>query len=152
MNRVWREITDVDIASYRHPPLFRLLGIPHPERAEVIASGVGGQRIAHFSTGKRFIQRITAWNPPHEYAFSFNPERGFRVGFIFDLSDGPVQIPTGSYELAEWSAGTRIRLSTTYSIDRRLHLLLEMPVRAMLRAFQRYLLSSISRNVSDDRA
>jgi len=92
---VWDQITNVDIHSFPHPPYFRFLGIPNPMRAEVISSGVGGQRIAYSDTGKRFIQQITVWDPLHEYAFSFNPEEGFKVVLFFDLSDGIVQIPTG---------------------------------------------------------
>lgn len=149
VQRAWDEITDVDIADYAHPPVLRLMGIPHPLRAEVVAGGVGGQRIAYFATGKRFIQRITVWEPCHEYAFTFNPEAGFKVVFFFDLSSGFVQIPSGSYLLDSpaGESGTRIRLSTQYSIDRRVRLLLGFPVRLTLRMFQRYLLRSITRNV-----
>jgi len=143
----WDEITDVDIANYDLPAYLKLAGIPHPLRAEVNAAGVGGERIAYFHTGKRFIQRITVWNPPREYAFTFNPERGFKVVFLFDLSDGVVQIPSGSYLIDSAGGQTVISLSTQYTIDRRLHLLLGPPVRAMLRIFQRYLLRSIAGNV-----
>ena len=76
---VWEQITNVDIHSFPHPRYFRFLGIPNPLRAEVIDSGVGGQRIAYFDTGKRFVQRITVWEPNREYAFTFNPEPGFAM-------------------------------------------------------------------------
>ena len=143
----WDEITNVDIGNYALPAYLKLAGIPHPLRAEVNAAGVGGERIAYFDTGKRFIQRITVWDPPREYAFTFNPESGFKVVFFFDLSDGVVQIPSGSYLLDSAGGQTVIRLSTQYSIDRRLHLVLGPPVRIMLRVFQRYLLRSIAGNV-----
>jgi hypothetical protein len=39
---VWHHITEVDIASFRHPAYFALLGIPKPLRAEVTSPGVGG--------------------------------------------------------------------------------------------------------------
>ena len=141
--RIWDEITNVDIHSYPQPWYFRLAGIPHPLRAEVIATGVGGQRIAYFASGKRFIQRITTWEPYREYAFTFNPEKGFRVVFLFDLSDGIVQIPTGSYLLTHQGNSVSLRLSTEYSIDRRFAKILGPPVRLGLRAFQRYLLAGI---------
>lgn len=147
--RVWDEITNVDIHSYPQPWYFRLAGIPHPLRAEVLASGVGGQRIAYFASGKRFIQRITKWEPLREYAFTFNPEKGFRVVFVFDLSDGIVQIPTGSYLLTQRGNSVLLKLSTEYSIDRRLAWILGPPVRLGLRTFQRYLLLGIGRNVMD---
>lgn len=156
--RVWAEITDVDIANYANPRVFRLMGIPHPLRAEVLADGVGGQRIAYFATGKRFVQRITTWEPLREYAFTFNPEKGFRVAFFFDLSDGVIQLVSGAYlldsdNLDRENNTTRIRLSTSYSIDRRAYLLLDPPVRVVLQMFQRYLLRSIKRNVQrHDRA
>lgn len=143
---VWNLIVNVEIADYPQPKVFKLLGIPHPERAEVSSEGVGGQRIATFDTGKRFIQRITAWDPPWHYAFTFNPEQGFKVLYLFDLSDGPVQIPSGAYDLSPEPGGTRITLRTEYSIDRRARLVLQLPVTAMLKLFQRYLLRGIARN------
>lgn len=147
LQRVWDSIVNVDIADAPQPAFFRLVGIPHPLRAEVRSQGVGGERIATFDTGKRFIQRITAWEPLRRYAFTFNPEPGFKVLYVFDLSDGPVQIPSGAYDLVAQPGGTEIRLSTVYSVDRRLRLLLQPPVLLMLRLFQRYLLRSITRNV-----
>lgn len=143
----WAEITNVDIANYPHPPYLKVLGIPHPLRAEVISDGIGGERIAYFDTGKRFIQRITSWQPPTTYAFSFNPEKEFRVGYVFDLSDGVVQIGTGSYRLTPVPGGTKVELGTTYSIDRRAAAILNPFVRLLLKIFQMYLLRSISRNV-----
>lgn len=145
--RIWDEITNVDIHSYPQPWYFRLAGIPHPLRAEVIATGVGGQRIAYFASGKRFIQRIIKWEPLREYAFTFNPEKGFRVVFVFDLSDGIVQIPTGSYLLTHQGNSVSLTLSSEYSIDRRFAKILGPPVRLGLRTFQRYLLAGICRNV-----
>ena len=149
---VWDQIVSVDIHAASHPLGFRIAGIPHPVRAEIVATGVGGQRIAYVATGRRFIQRITRWVPPREYAFTFNPEKGFKVLYFFDLSDGLVQIPAGSYLLTDQSStatsATRIRLTTEYSIDRRVALLFGLPVRVFLRGFQRYLLTEISRNVA----
>ncbi|MFA7266904.1 MAG: hypothetical protein WC054_11380 [Candidatus Nanopelagicales bacterium] len=149
---VWDQIINVDIHSFTHPRYFSWLGIPNPLRAEVISSGVGGQRIAYFDNGKRFIQRITVWRPPLEYAFSFNPEKGFKVAFFFDLSDGVVQIPTGSYlltESADAPGGTTIRLGTQYSIDHRFERVLRIPVKLALRGFQRFLLTAIAKNSLD---
>ncbi|MGB2969857.1 MAG: hypothetical protein WBB77_07950, partial [Candidatus Nanopelagicales bacterium] len=57
-----------------------------------------------------------------------------------------------SYLLTDQSStatsATRIRLTTEYSIDRRVALLFGLPVRVFLRGFQRYLLTEISRNVA----
>ena len=145
---VWDQITNVDIHSFPHPRYFRFLGIPNPLRAEVIDSGVGGQRIAYFDTGKRFVQRITVWEPNREYAFTFNPEPGFKVVFCFDLADGVVQIATGYYVLDEQGATTTIQLGTEYSIDRRFAPLLGIPVWVVLRGFQRYLLKAIAHNAT----
>lgn len=82
LQRTWDKVTDVDIADFSHPTFFKLVGIPHPLRAEVLADGVDGERIAYFDTGKRFIQRITVWDPLREYAFTFNPEKGFTVVYL----------------------------------------------------------------------
>lgn len=154
VGRVWEQVVNVDIESAPHPGYFRFAGIPTPLRAEIVSTGVGGERVAYFATGKRFLQRITTWVPPREYAFTFNPEKGFKVFFFFDLSDGLVQIPAGSYLLSEHSPSTTIQLRTQYSIDRRVAFLFELPVRVCLRGFQRFLLTAISKNVAvaDDRS
>ncbi len=147
IQETWDEITNVDIASDTHPAYFRLFGIPNPLRAEIESAGVSGRRIAYFDNGKRFIQAITIWEPLRKYSFTFNPEKGFKVLFFFDLSDGVVQIPTGTYWLSPDGTGTKIRLGTQYSIDRAMSPILAAPVRLSLRLFQRYLLKSIRRNV-----
>ena len=143
---VWDNITNVKIDQFSDPVVFRMLGIPRPLKAEIISAGIGGKRIAYFDSGKRFIQEITSWQPFERYSFNFNPEKGFMVGHFFDLSDGIFRVPGGSYLLKETAGGTSLQLSTTYSLDRRIYLLFNMPVRIILNAFQQYLLSSIKKN------
>ena len=41
---------------------------------------------------------------------------------------------------------TRLKLVTTYSIDKRFYFLLNLPVRLILKIFHNYLLSSIKKN------
>ena len=96
---VWEHITNVRIEQFSDPWIFRLLGVPKPLSADLLKAGEGGSRIAYFDSGKRFIQEITVWRPFEEYSFDFNPEKGFRVGYFFDLSDGVFQVPNGSYSL-----------------------------------------------------
>jgi hypothetical protein len=143
---IWENITDVQIEQYSDPFIFKVLGIPKPLKADIISKGVGGQRIAYFDTGKRFIQKITTWKPFDEYSFEFNPEQGFVVGHIFDLSDGVFRVPNGTYILTVNNNITTLQLSTTYSLDKRVYLLFNFPVRLILKAFQRYLLRSIKNN------
>lgn len=143
---VWEEITNVKIEEFSDPKIFRFLGIPRPLRAELLTEGKGGERIAYFENGKRFIQEITRWKPCKEYSFNFNPEKGFVVGYFFDLSDGVFKVPHGSYLITIEEKLTTLHLSTTYSLDNRVYLLLNLPVRIILEAFQRYLLRSIKMN------
>src|SRR3954451_14004572 len=81
---IWENITNVNLEEYSDPILFKALGIPKPLKADIISTGVGGERIAFFNSGKRFVQRITTWKPFQEYSFHFNPEKGFMVGHFFD--------------------------------------------------------------------
>ena len=143
---VWEHITNVKIEQFSDPLAFKILGIPRPLKAEIISAGQGGKRIAYFDSGKRFIQEITSWQPFELYSFDFNPEEGFIVGHCFDLSAGVFRVPNGSYLLKETESGTSLQLLTSYSLDRRIYFLLNMPVRIILKAFQRYLLSSIKKN------
>lgn len=143
---VWEQITNVKLEQYSDPLLFRVLGIPKPLKADLLVTGNGGQRIAYFDSGKRFIQKITTWRPLQEYAFDFNPEKGFKVAHFLDLSDGVFQVPHGKYRLTQNGATTTLELSTTYSLDRKVYPFFSGPVYLILKAFQRYLLRSIKRN------
>ncbi|MEM1337364.1 MAG: hypothetical protein AAF717_16500 [Bacteroidota bacterium] len=143
---VWDNITNVRIEQFSDPVIFKLLGIPRPLRAELLTKGAGGQRIAYFNTGKRFVQEITTWKPLQEYSFNFNPEKGFTVGYFFDISDGIFRVPNGAYFLEEKGDEIALHLSTTYSLDKRVYYLFTIPVRIILKAFQQYLLRSIKKN------
>ncbi len=143
---IWEQITNVRIEQFSEPWYFRFLDIPKPLSAEVQSEGVGGSRIAYFKNKKRFIQKITAWDRPSHYAFTFNPEEGFRVGYVFDLANGVFRILTGSYRLVQASNGVTLTLDTTYSIRRSAMTLLAVPIRLVLIVFQKYLLSSIKKN------
>lgn len=143
---IWENITNVKIEQFSDPVIFQLLDIPKPLRAEIISEGLGGKRIAYFDNGKKFIQEILIWKPMTEYSFSFNPEKGFKVLYFFELSAGVFRIPSGAYYLTTSGQTTTLKLSTTYSIDRRLYFVLNIPARIILKAFQRYLLQSIKKN------
>lgn len=144
--RIWDNITNVKIEQFSDPVIFKILDIPKPIRADIISEGEGGSRIAYFNTGKRFMQKILVWKPLLEYSFSFNPEKGFRVCYIFELSEGVFRIPTGAYFLRTKEQSTTLHLRTTYSIDSRLYYLFNWPARLILKTFQRYLLTSIKKN------
>ena len=143
---IWDNITNVKIEQFSDPLIFRFLDIPKPLRAEVVSEGTGGSRIAYFNNGKRFIQKILVWKPLKEYSFSFNPEKDFKVCYLFDLSEGVFRIPSGEYYLTTNSGSTTLKLVTTYSIDKRFYFLLNLPVRLILKIFHKYLLSSIKKN------
>lgn len=148
---IWENITNVRIEQFSDPFIFRLLGIPKPLKAELIAEGVGGSRIAYFSSGKRFVQKILTWDPLKEYRFSFNPEKGFRVGYLFELSSGVFQIQEGAYYLDTKESSTDLKLVTNYSLHKNIDWLFRWPVKLILHIFQRYLLVSIKRNSADAR-
>jgi len=143
---IWENITNVKIEQFSDPTIFKLLDIPKPLRAEIISEGQGGRRIAYFDSGKKFMQEILVWKPLTEYSFSFNPEKGFKVLYFFELSEGVFQIPTGAYYLTTTGQTTTLKLTTTYSIDRKLYFIFNIPARLILKAFQRYLLTSIKKN------
>ena len=143
---IWDHITNVRIEQFSDPLIFRLLGIPRPLKADLLTEGEGGERIAYFDSGKRFIQEITTWEPLKEYSFNFNPEKGFVVGYIFDISEGVFRVPNGSYYLKEKGDTIELQLATTYSLDKRVYYFFNIPVRLILKSFQKYLLNSIKKN------
>lgn len=143
---IWGNITNVKIEQFSDPILFKILDIPKPLRAEIISEGKYGKRIAYFETGKRFMQEILEWNPYYKYSFSFNPEKGFKVFYWFDISTGVFRILSGSYLLTQKEEVTTLKLSSAYSIDSRFYYLFKFPVEIILKIFQRYLLTSIKKN------
>lgn len=143
---IWDNITNVKIEQFSDPTLFKLLDIPNPLRAELVSEGQGGRRIAYFDSGKKFMQEIVVWKPLAEYSFSFNPEKGFKVLYFFELSGGVFQILNGAYYLTTTGKSTSLKLTTTYRIDKRLYFLFNIPAKYILKAFQRYLLTSIKMN------
>ena len=143
---IWDNITNVKIEQFSDPIIFKVLDIPKPLKAEIISEGEGGRRVAYFDSGKKFMQEILVWKPLEEYSFSFNPERGFRICYFFELSEGVFRIPFGAYYLTVNGQTTALKLSTTYSIDKRLYFLYNIPARLILKVFQRYLLTSIKKN------
>lgn len=144
--KIWENITNVKIEQFSDPFIFRLLDIPKPLRAEVFSEGEGGARVAHFNTGKKFLQKILIWEPMKYYSFSFNPEKGFRVLYFFELSEGIFRISTGAYSLYTNDENTVLKLVTNYSINKRFFFAFNLPARLILKLFQRYLLNSINRN------
>lgn len=144
--RLWLAVTQVDIASFRHPIYLRALGVPKPLNASIEAPGVGGARVAHFSNGLRFTQEITEWTPCESYAFTFCADPGFRVGWVLDLGDGPVRLRSGAYRLRARDGGIDLTLTTRYSLSGLSGAILRLPVALTLYLFQRYLLSGIRRS------
>jgi hypothetical protein len=143
---VWQEITQVDISSFRHPLYLRALGVPKPLNAVVLATGVGGARVAYFSNGLRFSQEITEWHPNASYAFTFVADPGFRVGWFLDLGTGPFQLRSGAYRIRQTNSGIELTLTTRYVLSGVFGIILKLPVVLVLNLFQRYLLSGIRRN------
>jgi hypothetical protein len=143
---VWRNVTQVDIGSFRHPAYFSLLGIPKPVRAEISQPGLGGRRTAFFANGRRFSQEITAWQPPTYYEFTFDPDPGFRVAYVLDLRGGPFRMTAGAYHIVPHPGHVMLHLSSQYELHGLIGTCLGWPVKLILSLFQRYLLSGIKAN------
>jgi len=149
---VWRHITEVDIASFRHPAYLSALGIPKPLRAEILDAGVGGVRIAYLDNNKRFTQAIISWQPFEQYSFTFRADPGFRVGYFLDLAEGPFRLSTGTYTISPVDGGGRLSLTCRYELHGIMGQLLRLPVWLSLRLFQNYLLRGIKINAEREHA
>lgn len=147
IDHVWQCVTDVDLTTYPHPSIFRLLGVPRPLRAELEGGGVGACRTAWFDNGKRFRQVVSEWRPPSSLRFSFTADPGFRAGYLFDLSAGPFRILEGWYHLEALQAtATRATLGSRYRCSIPRMLLAPWGIRRVLAAYQRLLLRKIGAN------
>jgi len=145
---VWQNITNVRIDSSIPPRLFGLLGIPKPLHAELFEKPPDRRRVAYFSNGKRFSQEITSWKPLESYAFTFSADRGFKVAFLLDLSRGPFQLISGEYRMLRKGSGIELTLTSTYFVAGLMRLF-SIPIAMVMRAFQRYLLSSIKKSCEE---
>lgn len=143
---VWQHITEVDIAAFQHPPLFSLLDIPKPLRAEITEPGLNGRRTAFFSNGQRFSQVITEWRPYEQYDFTFQATPGFRVAYLFNLHSGPFQMKAGSYRIIKQQDGIKLTLASLYELRGLVGFLIYLPVTIVMNLFQAYLLSGIKAN------
>lgn len=150
--QVWDQITDVEIAHFRFPWYFRLLNIPKPIRAEIITEGIGGIRIAYFDNGKKFFQEINSWDKYKTYSFTFNPEDGFKAGYLFSIFNGIFRILQGTYFITIVPNGVKIQLKTDYSIQKNRNWILHFPILFILNIFQRYLLKTIRINTEQNAA
>lgn len=144
---IWREITNVAVAGFDFPWIFRVLGVPKPLSAEVIKVGVGGYRVAKFSNGAEFHQNILEWEVNKKYRFQFNATRNFRVGHFMNLSKGPFQILTGGYDLLDHKEGILLLLSSNYQLQGILGAIMHLPFRWVVYAFQKHLLKGIAHNL-----
>lgn len=145
---IWREITNVGVADFDFPWIFRLLGVPKPLSAEVIKKGVGGYRVAKFSNGAEFHQNILEWEVNKKYRFQFNATQNFRVGHLMNLSKGPFQILTGGYDLLDHEGGILLLLSSNYQLHGVLGAIMHIPFRWVVYAFQKHLLKGIAYNLA----
>ncbi|HYL27288.1 MAG TPA: hypothetical protein VEW74_05595 [Candidatus Nitrosotalea sp.] len=142
---VWQNITNVQIDSSIPPRLFTLLGIPKPLHAELIEEPAERRRVAYFANGKRFTQKITSWKPLESYAFTFHADPGFKVVFVLDLAGGAFQLVSGEYHMTESGGAIDVMLTSTYLVRGAMRLF-SFPIAAVMRAFQRYLLSAIKKS------
>ena len=151
-NAVWKHITEVDISSFPHRWWLAALDVPKPLHAEIHQSGVGGRRVATFANGKRFSQDITVWKPFEAYAFRFHADKGFRVGYVLDLSSGPFRMISGQYIIKKSDNGVELTLQSVYELHGVVGLLLQLPVYLVLVGFQQYLLQGIKNNAESQHA
>ncbi len=145
---IWQEITNVAVADFDFPWLFRLLEVPKPLSAEVIKEGVGGYRVAKFSNGAEFHQNILEWEVNKKYRFQFNATKNFRVGYWMNLSKGPFQIVTGGYDLLQRDDGVFLILSSNYQLHGLLGAIMHIPFRMVVYGFQKHLLKGIAHNLN----
>ncbi|MBE0672706.1 MAG: hypothetical protein IH588_19185 [Anaerolineales bacterium] len=145
---VWRNIIEINIETFKHPTYFFLLGIPKPLKAKINMYGIGGTRIAYFSNGNSFSQKIIKWKPYEQCTFTFEASAGFRVAYLLDLSNGPFQMRTGTYDIIPEieTDGVVLYLSNLYELDGIIGKLLYIPVRIILLLFQKNLLYGIKIN------
>ena len=118
---IWENITNVKIEQFSDPTIFKLLDIPKPLKAEIISEDKAANELPILTAANDLCKKFWYGKLLTEYSFSFNPEKDFRVGYFFELSEGVFQIPTGAYYLTTVGQKTTLKLTTTYSIDKRLY-------------------------------
>lgn len=120
---VWATLTDIRLigdAEQRWSFSHDLVGIPRPRDAEMTGRGVGAVRRLEWARGVRFEERITAWRPGRELAWTFHigPEA---QGRILDehlrVDSAYLRLEEGRYRIVPAAdGGSDLELSTRYWI------------------------------------
>lgn len=119
---VWRQVIAFPEIDARPEWYFRL-GIACPIGARIDGEGVGATRECIFTTG-RFVEPITAWQPPQWLAFDVReqPEPMFELTPYRDIHpphlEGAFRSTRGEFQLVSMANGdTRLVGRTWYSLD-----------------------------------
>jgi uncharacterized membrane protein YhaH (DUF805 family)/uncharacterized protein YndB with AHSA1/START domain len=119
---VWRQVIAFPEIDER-PEWFFRLGIACPTGAQIEGTGVGATRECLFTTG-RFVEPITAWEPPRRLAFDVReqPEPMFELTPYRDIHpphlEGAFRSTRGEFELVPLEGGrTRLVGRTWYTLD-----------------------------------
>lgn len=107
--RVWPQILSIDSVEASKPMLM-YIGLPIPQRCEMLGRGIGAKRTCYFDVG--YIEEtVTAWNPPYS------------LGLSIDRTHMPGRHWLG-FESAEYRLepnGRMTRLTRTTTVTSHLH-------------------------------
>jgi hypothetical protein len=122
------------------------LGVPRPVLATVNRRAVGGLRVGHFEGGLRFLERITA----------YEPARRLRLAVTADLSSlapddlnvhvfdgGLFSVDDVEYRLEPAGGGTRLALSSRYTIRSTVSVYGNVWAQLLLGSFEERLLAAL---------
>jgi len=99
---VWNSILSID-SLHASKPILMYVGLPIPQRCEMVGKGVGAKRTCFFDVGS-IEETITEWNPP------------FKMGLLIDRAHMPgrhwLAFESAQYELQAQASSTTLKRTT----------------------------------------
>lgn len=147
---VWPLVASVDSIrpAEERPALYTAMGFPHPVSAVIDQPAVGGVRLATFTGGLVFTERVTDWDQGRRLRFTIRANTDAIPASTLDphvTIGGPFfDVLTGTYELQPLAGGgTRIVLTSEHRVTTPFNSYAEMWTDLVMRSIQSNILEII---------
>jgi hypothetical protein len=144
---VWNAIKSVPEISANEYQISwtHVFGLPRPLAATLSFEGIGGTRLATFSSGLTFLEQITVWEPSQEIAFTIKAQGTKRQAFALGPEIGGrfVDVLNGRYFIERLESEVMLHLSSTQRLSSHLNGYAAFWVNAVMSDLQQTILNVI---------
>jgi hypothetical protein len=145
--RIWKNITRVSEIqpSEQRPSVFHALGLPRPRQAVLDHDGIGGIRLAQFTSNLIYVETVTQWDKEQDMRFSISVDRSQAPPPVIREIDGRYfTVLEGHYNIQEMpDGGFRLNLDSTERLTTRFNWYSSFWTDQIMRHLQLYILRII---------